>query len=227
MADVARSKVEQPRIRVRTPAPATVVVLDPAGRLLDMGTAPGIYLIEDGTHRTIHAWSETFEHKLKKLPAEGAELLVVAHGCKPARVPAKAGRNVVRLEAGFRVRVVVDGDRPSVPPDAQLGIRLSRRVEAYDGIPFPHHLRLQAIAADAFDVDLPTHSQYMAIPEDGAFDVLVPTPGRYQVGWVVQSGNGISTSTVGEMLLEPDMDLLDLVWGKSEIESAVKRMKER
>ncbi len=209
-----------------------VLLLDPAGRLLDTAKAPEMYLLREGkvTELGSVGWNEGPLHYFThiQLPgsgpfqfAEGDELLVLAQGCLPARAPMQSGRNVVRLEAGFRVRVTFDGERPELPPGATLGIMFEHHAEEAGGVTLPTPQTLTTIEAAAFDVDAPTHSQFMHLPPEGVLDVLVPVAGTYRLRFDLRHGNGsYNTSHPDSPFdLRPETGSLDLAWPKAEIEN--------
>ena len=125
----------QHRAKQASEPTVSIVLLDPAGRLLDVGDSPDLFLIEAGDVSRIPTWHDEVVHELETTPADGAELLVIAPGCRPVRAAIKPGRNLIRLEAGRRVQIAISGERPALPPGGIANIRLVARVTMVEDIP--------------------------------------------------------------------------------------------
>ncbi len=219
---------------LRLPAPpeepaVSVLLLDPAGRLLDVSHEPELYLVRDGKAAEIYTWDEGALHRLEDAPVDGAELLVLVAGCRPARVPLHAGRNVVRLEAGFRVRVQVSGEPPELPRVATMGLALERYVETIAGITLPRPTNLTTLAADAFDADMPTHPQYMRLPTGNVLDVLVPEAGVYRHRFDMRVPNGSYNTGHRQRNHEIPSHLkrLEIPWPSAEIRKLIESWRKR
>ena len=211
-----------------------IVLLDPAGRLLDAGSRPELFVVHEGKVTEVWVHDTGAVHWLQSEPVEGAELLVLVAGCKPARVPITGKRTVVRLEAGFRARIRLRGDRPAMAaPGDFVGLGLERYVEEVAGVRLPGPTNLTTLAADAFDHDMPSHPQFMHLPEDGVLDLYVPEAGRYRFRFDLRwrRGNTSGSNNVGHpdgpQELRPGMPPLVLDWPTAGLTDAVNSIERR
>lgn len=207
---------ERPRVPSAPQAAATLLVLDPEGRLLDIGEWALVFACRGGLAGAAGAgrvWSYGDEapplFTFAEVPAPDTEFLVLADGCVPLRTRITAGRNVARLERGFLARIEVEGPDFELPPGAYLGLALELSFPGPEGCAGVEDACLRPVATEVFDFDTPRHPERLRLywPRRKFVDLYVPVEGAYELMWNYGRGNtGMGGGEREPVLLEPDAE---------------------
>lgn len=177
-----------------------VRVLDPGGRAYEHLRGPVVCLHDPAT-------GEVQEGARFRNVPPGAELVVLAPGCRPTRVPAQSeGIQYVRLEPGLRIRLRLVGNGPVPAGLTGLDLGLVRKPRPDAWWAGQVHER-RAAGARWLEDDLPvSNGDHVHVPSDAAELVLyVPGPGTYRIGWHTGwTNHGMTWGTGDELEIGAD-----------------------